>query len=73
MEIIIAKFLIFQDAVLVRDISSWVRAAVKIPFFIKLTPNITNVEVIARAAHEGIYNIRDNKSIFHRIPSSLGF
>ncbi|XP_065202916.1 dihydropyrimidine dehydrogenase [NADP(+)]-like [Planococcus citri] len=42
-----------QDPELVRDISSWVRAAVKIPVFIKLTPNITDVVSIARAAYEG--------------------
>lgn len=32
-----------QDPILVRDISLWVRAAVKIPFFVKLTPNITDI------------------------------
>jgi dihydroorotate dehydrogenase len=39
-----------QDANLVRNICSWVREAVKIPFFAKLTPNVTNIVVIARAA-----------------------
>lgn len=42
-----------QDPILVRDISKWVRAAVKVPFFIKLTPNITDIVAIAQAAHEG--------------------
>lgn len=42
-----------QDPVLVRDISGWVREAVKIPFFIKLTPNITDIVSIAKAAYEG--------------------
>ncbi|EZA58247.1 hypothetical protein DMN91_006467 [Ooceraea biroi] len=42
-----------QDPKLVRDISSWVREAVKIPFFIKLTPNITDIVSIAKAAYEG--------------------
>lgn len=42
-----------QDPILVRDISKWVRAAVKVPFFIKLTPNITDIVAIAKAAHEG--------------------
>lgn len=37
----------------IRDIASWVRAAVKIPFFVKLTPNITNIVDIAIAAKEG--------------------
>ena len=44
---------IVQDPELVRNICRWVRAAVKIPFFAKLTPNVTNVVVIARAAQEG--------------------
>ncbi|KAG0712279.1 Dihydropyrimidine dehydrogenase [NADP(+)] [Chionoecetes opilio] len=42
-----------QDAELVRNICRWVRAAIKIPFFAKLTPNVTNIVVIATAAKEG--------------------
>ncbi|XP_075219147.1 dihydropyrimidine dehydrogenase su(r) [Lycorma delicatula] len=42
-----------QDPVLVRNISLWVNAAVKIPFFVKLTPNITDIVLIAKAAYEG--------------------
>ncbi|XP_045158402.2 dihydropyrimidine dehydrogenase [NADP(+)]-like [Mercenaria mercenaria] len=42
-----------QDPELVRNICRWVRAAVKIPFFAKLTPNVTSVVSIARAAYEG--------------------
>lgn len=42
-----------QDPILVRDISKWVRAAVKVPFFIKLTPNITDIVSIAKAAQDG--------------------
>ncbi|XP_070150339.1 dihydropyrimidine dehydrogenase [NADP(+)] [Polyergus mexicanus] len=42
-----------QDPGLVRNISRWVREAVKIPFFIKLTPNITDILSIAKAAYEG--------------------
>ncbi|KAK3577518.1 hypothetical protein CHS0354_026474 [Potamilus streckersoni] len=42
-----------QDAELVRNICRWVREAVKIPFFAKLTPNVTNIVSIARAAYEG--------------------
>lgn len=38
---------------LVRNICRWVRAAVSIPFFAKLTPNVTNIVDIAKAAHEG--------------------
>jgi dihydroorotate dehydrogenase len=33
-----------QDANLVRQICTWVRAAIKIPFFAKLTPNVTGNE-----------------------------
>lgn len=42
-----------QDPILVHDIAKWVRAAVKVPFFIKLTPNITDIVSIAKAAHDG--------------------
>lgn len=42
-----------QDPVLVRNISLWVRTAIKVPFFIKLTPNITDVVSLAKAACEG--------------------
>jgi len=38
---------------LVKDIAGWVKAAVKIPVFIKLTPNITDITDIAKAAHAG--------------------
>eukprot|EP01104_Vermistella_antarctica_P004115 TRINITY_DN14629_c0_g1_i1.p1 TRINITY_DN14629_c0_g1~~TRINITY_DN14629_c0_g1_i1.p1 ORF type:complete len:1024 (-),score=347.23 TRINITY_DN14629_c0_g1_i1:63-3080(-) len=42
-----------QDAAMVLNISKWVRAAIKIPFFAKLTPNVTDVRNIAMAAHDG--------------------
>merc|ERR1719167_1934904 len=42
-----------QDPELVRNITRWVRAAVKIPFFAKLIPNVTDIVTIARAAKEG--------------------
>jgi len=42
-----------QDTSLVRNICKWVREAVKIPFFAKLTPNVTNIVDIATAAKEG--------------------
>lgn len=42
-----------QKAELVRDISRWVRRAIRIPFFVKLTPNITDIVEIARAARDG--------------------
>ena len=38
---------------MVRNISRWVREAVKIPFFAKMTPNVTDIVAIARAAQEG--------------------
>lgn len=42
-----------QKPELVKGISEWVRAAIKIPFFIKLTPNITDIVTIAEAAYQG--------------------
>jgi dihydropyrimidine dehydrogenase (NADP+) len=42
-----------QDPELVRNICAWVRAAVKVPFFAKLTPNVTEIREIAKAAHQG--------------------
>ena len=47
-----------QKPDLVRNICRWVRAAVNIPFFAKMTPNITEIVDIARAAKEG-------KLVFH--------
>lgn len=45
----------FKDPELVRNICRWVRDAVKIPFFAKLTPNVTSIVSIAKAAYEGKY------------------
>jgi dihydropyrimidine dehydrogenase (NADP+) len=42
-----------QKPELVRSICSWVKKTVKIPFFAKLTPNVTNIVDIAIAAKEG--------------------
>ncbi|XP_046405599.1 dihydropyrimidine dehydrogenase [NADP(+)] isoform X2 [Ischnura elegans] len=42
-----------QKPELVENITRWVKGNVKIPVFIKLTPNITDIVSIARAAHEG--------------------
>ncbi|XP_041359086.1 dihydropyrimidine dehydrogenase [NADP(+)]-like [Gigantopelta aegis] len=42
-----------QNDKLVKNICLWVRAAVKIPFFAKLTPNVTDITLIAKAAYEG--------------------
>ncbi|XP_048353497.1 dihydropyrimidine dehydrogenase [NADP(+)] [Sphaerodactylus townsendi] len=42
-----------QDPELVRNICRWVRQAVQIPFFAKLTPNVTNIVNIAVAAQQG--------------------
>ncbi|PVD23165.1 hypothetical protein C0Q70_16428 [Pomacea canaliculata] len=42
-----------QNPELVSNICQWVRKAVKIPFFAKLTPNVTDIVEIARAAKEG--------------------
>ncbi|XP_015783399.1 dihydropyrimidine dehydrogenase [NADP(+)] isoform X2 [Tetranychus urticae] len=45
-----------QDPQLVKQICLWVREAVEIPFFAKLTPNVTDICAIAKAAHEGKAN-----------------
>ena len=42
-----------QDHDMVRNICSWVREVTTIPFFAKLTPNVTNIINIAKAAKEG--------------------
>ncbi|CAF0914507.1 unnamed protein product [Rotaria sp. Silwood1] len=42
-----------QKPDLVFHICKWVRAAVKIPFFAKMTPNITSIVEIAQAAKNG--------------------
>lgn len=42
-----------QNEQMVRDICTWVRSAIKIPFFAKLTPNVTEVIDIAIAARDG--------------------
>ena len=42
-----------QNEEMVEHITSWVRASVKCPVFTKLTPNVTDVRTIARAAHKG--------------------
>ena len=39
-----------QDHDMVRNICTWVREVTTIPFFAKLTPNVTNIVNIARAA-----------------------
>ncbi|CAH1112633.1 unnamed protein product [Psylliodes chrysocephalus] len=38
---------------MVTNISKWVRNTVQVPFFIKLTPNITDITLLAQAAKEG--------------------
>lgn len=42
-----------QDPELVRNICLWVREVTTIPFFAKLTPNVTDILQIAKAAKEG--------------------
>lgn len=57
-----------QDPELVYNISLWVRAAVKIPFFVKLTPNITDIVSIAEAAHRGTFF---SLFLFHHLQTLL--
>lgn len=42
-----------HDPHVTREITSWVKSAIKIPVWVKLTPNITDISVIAKAAKEG--------------------
>ena len=42
-----------QDPDMVRNICTWVKEVSRIPVFAKLTPNVTNIVQIARAAQEG--------------------
>ncbi|XP_017767317.1 PREDICTED: dihydropyrimidine dehydrogenase [NADP(+)] [Eufriesea mexicana] len=58
-----------QDPKLVRNISRWLREAVKIPFFVKLTPNITDIVSIAKAAYEGH---ADGVSAINTVQSLMG-
>ncbi|EDW77983.2 uncharacterized protein Dwil_GK24771 [Drosophila willistoni] len=45
-----------QDPKIVADICRWVRGAIKIPFYVKLTPNVTDIVEIAKAAVDGKAN-----------------
>ena len=42
-----------QDPVMVRQICAWVKSVATIPVFAKMTPNVTDIVSIARAAKEG--------------------
>jgi dihydropyrimidine dehydrogenase (NADP+) len=42
-----------QEDSIVSQITSWVKKLVKIPVFTKLTPNVTDIRSIAKAAHDG--------------------
>ncbi|XP_074037989.1 dihydropyrimidine dehydrogenase su(r) isoform X2 [Leptinotarsa decemlineata] len=42
-----------QKPDLLKNVCKWVKNAVKIPFFVKLTPNITDITELAEAAKEG--------------------
>lgn len=42
-----------QNPQMVEDICRWVKSRVKIPVFAKLTPNVTDIIQIAKAAHQG--------------------
>jgi len=37
----------------IRDVTGWCKQSTKLPVFVKLTPNITDIRFPARAAHEG--------------------
>lgn len=42
-----------QDAQLTEEITRWVKEAVNVPVIVKLTPNVTDITVIAKAAKNG--------------------
>lgn len=42
-----------QDPTIVKQIAEWVRSVCTVPFFIKITPNVTSLVAIAKAASEG--------------------
>lgn len=42
-----------QNETMVEEITSWVKAKSSIPVFTKLTPNITDIRSIAKAAQKG--------------------
>ncbi|WP_455654170.1 NAD-dependent dihydropyrimidine dehydrogenase subunit PreA [Phascolarctobacterium sp.] len=42
-----------QNAGYVRQVTGWVKAAVTVPVFVKLTPNVTDIAAIAKAAAAG--------------------
>jgi dihydropyrimidine dehydrogenase (NADP+) len=47
-------FVLHEQPALVRDICRWVKESAKdVPFFAKLTPNVTDIREIATAAKEG--------------------
>lgn len=46
-----------QDPKLVKTICEWIRETVSIPFFAKLTPNVTDITTIAKAAYEGKFHV----------------
>lgn len=41
-----------QDAVMTGEVVSWVKEVVRIPLVVKLTPNVTDIAFVARAAKE---------------------
>lgn len=45
--------IIGQDPERTRLVTSWVTSATQLPVFVKLTPNVTDISAIARAAEEG--------------------
>lgn len=42
-----------QNPEMVYHICCWIKSAVNIPIFAKLTPNVTQIVDIAKAAHQG--------------------
>lgn len=57
-----------QDADVVREISRWLRAAVSLPFFVKLTPNITDIVSIGTLLFASCTRLVPSCSTFIYLP-----
>ncbi|XP_022247130.1 dihydropyrimidine dehydrogenase [NADP(+)]-like isoform X2 [Limulus polyphemus] len=58
-----------QDPESIRSICLWVREVVQIPIFAKLTPNVTDIVSIAKAAYEGK---ADGVTATNTVPGLMG-
>jgi dihydropyrimidine dehydrogenase (NADP+) len=63
-----------QNPELVENICRWVKEATKLPVFAKLTPNVTDITVIAEAAYrggaDGVTAINTVSGLMHLLPDT---